>query len=268
MRRKHPTQEDYGEADLARAFSACLHVADSLGADLMTHMTVVGGLAPYLLIPPAALPREARHVGTLDLDLGLTLSSDPELGLFERIAERLRSCGFSAERNETGREQLRWRWAASQAAQVWIDLIPDAELAGVTPWLPEIRLARIGRVAVDARGRTLDGREVSTRIWVCSAAAFLVLKAIAYRRRRERKDAHDLYFVLRYYPGSLLEEVGTVARDPAGRVLLEVLTDSFADHDAVGCRAVAEFIAGRPEDEIQADVVGAAQRILRPLHLS
>ena len=267
MKKPFSAQEDHCPADLKRALSACLQVADGLGARLMDTLTVVGGLAPYLLVPPETLPPDTRHVGTLDLDLGLALADSQEPRLYKRIAESLGASGFSADLDRKAQEPLQWKWPASGIAQVWVDIIPDAEIGGVAPWLPEIRFALVEREAVDLRGRTLDGKEVRARVWMCNAAAFLLLKAIAFRRRRERKDAHDLYFVLRYHQGDILESVVKISRDPEGGALLEVLREHFADHDGAGARAVAEFLSGRPDDEIQADVVGATQRILKPLHL-
>lgn len=49
-------------------------MATKLG-DLMDELVVVGGLVPSLLIPPDELPEGAdAHVGTLDLDVGRTLT--------------------------------------------------------------------------------------------------------------------------------------------------------------------------------------------------
>lgn len=268
MRRKPTSQEDYCPADLARAISACLQVAEGLGEELMAHLTVVGGLAPYLLVPPDRLPPQTRHVGTLDLDLAMAVASSREPRLYERISRKLNASGFSPERGTQGRGPLEWRWPASGVALVTLDFIADREIGGVAPWLPQIRLALVDRCAVEINGRTLDGRDTSARVWVCNAASFLLLKAIAFRRRRERKDAHDLYFVLRYHdPAALIESVARIIRDPDARALIDVLRESFADADGAGARAVAEFLSGRPDDEIQADVAGAALRILTPLFL-
>jgi hypothetical protein len=59
-------------AELVR--QTCLYVATKLG-DLVDELVVVGGLVPSLLIPEESVTRgEDIHVGTMDLDLGLSLA--------------------------------------------------------------------------------------------------------------------------------------------------------------------------------------------------
>lgn len=102
MRGKPTSQGDYRPADLTRAISACLQVAEGLGEELMAQLTVVGGLAPYLLVPSDRLPPQTRHVGTLDLDLAVAVASCQELDIYERISRRLIASGFSPEKNREG----------------------------------------------------------------------------------------------------------------------------------------------------------------------
>jgi hypothetical protein len=46
---------------------------------------------------------------------------------------------------------------------------------------------------------------------------------------------------------------------------IDVLRSNFLDHDGTGTRRVAAFLVGRPDDEIQADVVGFIKRLLDQL---
>jgi hypothetical protein len=105
----------------------------------MDRLTVVGGLAPYLLVPPQTLPEGVQHVGTLDLDLGLALAGIHDPSLYDRITETLLKTGFAVEKDREGRKTLRWRWPASGMPRVWIDFIPDADIGGEVPWLPDLR---------------------------------------------------------------------------------------------------------------------------------
>jgi hypothetical protein len=76
--------------DLIRA--TCLHVATVLG-DLLDDVVVVGGLVPTLLIDQAQLPSGSnRHVGTIDLDIGLSIGLLTERR-YSEIALRLRISG-------------------------------------------------------------------------------------------------------------------------------------------------------------------------------
>jgi hypothetical protein len=65
--------DDYSEAT-ARVRAACLDLATVLG-NLLDSITVGGGLVPSLLIPEGDLAAGFEpHPGTIDLDLGLSLS--------------------------------------------------------------------------------------------------------------------------------------------------------------------------------------------------
>jgi hypothetical protein len=75
----------------------------------MKQSVIVGGLVPSLLIDQNNLPEGAdSHVGTTDLDIGLTLAifSDKR---YQVITDRLQSAGFSPDVNEQG-NLTRQRW--------------------------------------------------------------------------------------------------------------------------------------------------------------
>ena len=253
-------QSENAPRDMEIVQAACLSVAEALG-DFMNRVTIVGGLAPFLLVPPRCLPSDAQHVGTLDLDLAAGAKA------YEEISRRLGKAGFTSDRESPGQSPLRWKYVRAGETIVWVDFIADGTVEGNDPWLPEIRFASERRREIQLEGNTLRGERLSTKIWVCSAEVFLLLKALAFRRRAAAKDAHDLYFVLRYYPGDLLQPAAELTRDPAARVLFEVLKDQFADHHAEGPVAVARFLTGTPDDDIQADVTGAARALLEQLFL-
>ena len=79
------------QAELVR--QTCLYVATKLG-DLLDELVVVGGLVPSLLIPEESLPRgEDTHVGTMDLDLGLSLAL-LNADRYEELTSRFRRAGF------------------------------------------------------------------------------------------------------------------------------------------------------------------------------
>jgi hypothetical protein len=61
-----------------------------------------GGLVPSLLIKQDELPAGTEvHVGTMDLDIGLTLALLDE-GRYRTLTERLRRAGFEQDINEEG----------------------------------------------------------------------------------------------------------------------------------------------------------------------
>ena len=101
-------------------------------------------------------------------------------------------------------------------------------------------------------------------------AAFVVLKALAFRNRGENKDAADLYYMIRNF-GRGVEEVASRLRpllnDPSAKLAITILGEDFLEHDGLGARRVAVFLNdGAPDDDLQADVTGFVGRLLQLLH--
>ncbi len=65
---------EYNNEHVELVRATCLYVATRLG-DLMDELVVVGGLVPSLIIDQGKLADNVdAHVGTMDLDVGLTLA--------------------------------------------------------------------------------------------------------------------------------------------------------------------------------------------------
>jgi hypothetical protein len=96
---KPKTAAGYDRAQVERVRATCLYVATKLG-DLLDELMVVGGLVPTLLIDQGG-PEGERHVGTLDLDIGMTLAI-LDGRRYEDLTARLRAAGFSPDENEKG----------------------------------------------------------------------------------------------------------------------------------------------------------------------
>lgn len=101
MINKPTLASDYTPEQVALVRAICLFVGTKLG-DMMEEIVVVGGLVPSLIIDQETLPPGAMaHVGTMDLDVGLTLAIFDEKR-YEAFAERLRRAGFVPDVNEDG----------------------------------------------------------------------------------------------------------------------------------------------------------------------
>lgn len=275
-----PTRaSDYTPEQLAVVRAVCLFVATKLG-DLMDELVVVGGLVPSLIIDQSALsPGTAAHVGTMDLDVGLTLAIFDDKR-YEALADRLRRAGFVPDTNEEGRLTLQ-RWRVKDSEHVTVDfLIPPSDdddpggklrhiqsdfAAVVTPGL---RLAFIDRQRIRLSGRTTMGEEASREIWVCGPGAYIVLKALAFDGRGENKDAYDLYYVLRNYGagiGDVVAKLSPLLREAETGKTVDILKRDFLNREGLGPRRVSEFVYGAPDDDIQADVVGFVRMLLKGL---
>jgi hypothetical protein len=94
----------------------------------------------------------------------------------------------------------------------------------------------------------------------------VALKALAFNARGYRKDAYDLYYVVRNY-GRRVEDVVVrlrpLLREPEAEEALEILRRDFLDHRGLGPMRAAQFLRGATDDEIQADVVGFITRLVQ-----
>lgn len=225
------------QAELVRA--TCLYVATKLG-DLMDELVVVGGLVPSLLIDPTGLPEGTlAHVGTMDLDVGLKLALLDE-GRYRTLTERLRNAGFTPDQTDEGLPtRQRWRVAAPLGTVTVDFLIPPSQ---ETDQGGKLRNIEKDFAAIISPGLKL-----------------------AFQGRGENKDAYDLYYLVRNF-GVGVEDVAASLRPLLGDAeaiqAIEVLRSDFLDHNGTGPRRVADFLLGRPDDEIQADVVGFIKRML------
>lgn len=263
-----------GYTHLVRA--TCLYVATRLG-DLMDHLVVVGGLVPSLLIDQDRLPTgTSRHAGTMDLDIGLDLAVFDD-GRYRTLTDRLRRAGFEQDVNDRG-NPTRQRWKIGKRERVTVDFLiqpslPDDRggvLRNVEPDFaaivaPGLHLAFQDREAIEISGRTIAGEQAARSVRVCGPGAYVVLKSLAFQRRGENKDAYDLYYLVRNYGngvGDVASRLKPLLHEPLPREALDILKEDFREHDGLGPRRVAEFVAGAPDDEIQADVAGFIGQLL------
>lgn len=278
MPEKPSFASDYKKEDVELVRQTCLYVATKLG-DLLDDLVVVGGLVPSLLIPDETLPAEEDvHIGTMDLDLGLSLAL-LDTKRYEDLTLRLQGAGFKPNENEEGNPTLqRWIISLTSDLEVTVDfLIPpslsedkggelrhiESNFAAVIT--PGLRLAFQDRQKVSLEGLTLLGERASRDILVCGPGAFVVLKALAFELRGENKDAYDLYFVIRNYGrgvGDVCSCLGPILKEEETQRALEILSRNFSDPDAVGPSRVAQFMYRGPNADLQADVVGFVRDLL------
>ncbi|WP_309889941.1 hypothetical protein [Archangium sp.] len=280
MAEKPQTRAGY-PADLAElAHDTCLYVATILG-DLIENITVVGGLVPSLLVTPGGQDGSVEsHVGTLDLDLGLSIAVFEE-SRYQEIAERLRGAGFTQAPNAKGRlSRQTWGIETSRGRMTLDFLIPptlptdqpgklrDLEPDFAAIIMPGLHLAFRDRQRVELSGLTIRRERAQRAIWVCGAGAFIVLKALAFKFRGTNKDAYDLFYILKYFGrgmGDVVERLRPLLQDAHCIEALTILRRDFLAQDGLGPMRVAHFLKGGPDDEIQADVVSFVSLLLSSL---
>jgi hypothetical protein len=277
MADKPTTAAGYKSEQVELVRATCLYVATKLG-DIMDELVVIGGLVPSLLIEQDDLPDGTdAHVGTMDLDVGLTLALLDE-GRYRTLTERLHRAGFEQDLNQQGKP-TRQRWKIERRGKVTVDFLiqpslPDdrgGKLRNIEPDFaaviaPGLHLAFQDRERIELSGRTIMGERATRKIWVCGPGAYVVLKSLAFRLRGENKDAYDLYYLVRNYKKGV-DDVASRLRpllgDPSAQQAIDILKDDFLAHGNVGPRRVAEFIMGVADDEIQADVAGFIDQLIK-----
>ena len=163
-----------GHTRLVRA--TCLYVATKLG-DIMDELVVIGGLVPSLLIEQRELPAEVdSHVGTMDLDMGITLDLLSD-GRYRTLTERLRRAGFEQDTSGQG-NPTRQRWKIGRGEKITVDfLIPPSlpgdqggELRDIEPDFaafiaPGLELAFESRELGKLTSKTISGEQSISAVW-------------------------------------------------------------------------------------------------------
>lgn len=274
MNQKPTSHAGYDPGTLARVHSTCLYIATILGS-VLDDIVIVGGFAPNLLIDQENLSTGLdAHAGTMDLDLGLALDLVRE-ERYRELSQSLREVGFEPDVNDSG-NPTRQRWRSASDWSVTVDfLISPSEreeeggtLFDIEPDLaavvtPGLHLAFQDRRQIRLSGQTILQESASRDVWVCGPGSLTVLKALAFGDRGTNKDAYDLAYVWRALGvDEIAEFLAPLHEDPVIVRALSIIREDFTNHNAIGPRRAAAFQLGVSSDEIQADVVGMATRLL------
>lgn len=277
MPEKPSTYAGYPPKQVELVHSACLTLATRVG-ELLEDLVIVGGVAPSLLVPQESA--EEGHVGTLDLDVGLSVAL-LDTQRYQMLAERLRTEGFRPEPNEKG-NPARQTWALEGHGSVTLDfLIPPSlqgdkggRLRNMEPdfaafIIPGLDLAFRDRRWVEISGITLRGDRATRKIPVCGPGSFVVLKALAFRMRSEPKDSYDLVYLLRNFGQQPVVEVAEILSGmldhPSARDARSHLAEDFDGPDAIGPGSYARFLGDPSSDALRQDATGAVRALLRSL---
>lgn len=274
---KPRTAAGYDATHVTKVREACLYLATKVG-DLLGELVIVGGLVPSLIVDQGQEGLE-RHVGTVDLDVGMEVAILEE-GRYAELTDRLRTAGFGPDTNERG-NITKQRWKIDGPPKVTLDFLiaptrPDDEgghlrnlqddFAAIIA--PGLQLAFRDSKTVRLAERTIRGERAERSVLVCGAGAFVVMKALAFRNRGENKDAYDLAYVVRNYGegvGDVAALLAPLMEDPEAKSAVGFLREDFAAVDSLGPRRVSEFLFDARHDEEEGRVWSAVQDLLRLL---
>ena len=274
---------DYDDRTTHAVKSVLIEIGQILGS-FQGKFAVVGGAVPWLLLNNEEMP----HVGSLDVDLGLDAEALGD-GEYANLVEALQKKGYQ-QKKELKRFQL-VRQVLMTDGGAPIDIIVDflmprnAEMTKNQPPLIEhfavqradgadLALHFYKLVAIE--GPMPEGGRNRVEIAVCSIPALLAMKGHALNGRHKQKDAYDIYYCIRNYPGGaevLAKECHPVLKHESGTQGYMHIAAKFEKLDSYGPTSVRQFVeetailGERSRDQWQQDSFGQVNAWLKALGL-
>ncbi|MDP2181433.1 MAG: nucleotidyl transferase AbiEii/AbiGii toxin family protein [Actinomycetota bacterium] len=232
-----------------------------IGQPWREKVCLVGGLVPLYLVRGDGYAQPV-HVGSTDVDVALRLAVEAEdLGAYTTLETNLKNNGFSRVDGSS------WRWSATVDGDVVVlELLGDREdVEPGTVFRPKVtppagaggvgllcvrglELAFRDSITITRDLQLLDGAYSEVDFQVANLAPFVALKADAYLDRRKPKDAYDLVYVLRWWPGgpeaaAVAVAASPVASDPFLADALIRVSGDFSESNRVGAVDYASLVA-------------------------
>lgn len=245
------SRRDYSAEAVEACQSVLIELIHLMG-EFQDHIVVVGGWVPALLLPGALEP----HAGTLDIDLALDFRQISDES-YQTILEALAARGYRQDPAQPFRFFRDVPVAGREPVAVEVDLL-TGEYGGTGPGhrtqpVQDVR-ARKARgcdlvfsnpVRVSVEGDLpLGGRDRVT-FQVAAIVPWLVMKGMALADRLKEKDAYDIYYCLRYYPGGAAALAGAFRPHLGNRLVregLQKIRSQFLSAAHVGPKSVADFL--------------------------
>ena len=274
---------DYEERTARAVRSVLIEIAQILGS-YRGRFVVVGGAVPWLLLNNDTM----RHVGTLDVDLCLDAEALGD-GEYARLVDVLKEHGYAQDENRREFQLVR-RVPAPDGGSP-IDVVVDFLLpAGTTiaknrpPLIDRFwvipafgaGLALRSHETIELRGEMPGGTINRVMIAVASIPALLAMKGFALDGRYKQKDAYDVYYCVRNFPGgpaALAEACRPLLKDEEAVAGYEHVNSKFESRESLGPSFVRGFVEGsdvlqeRTPDQWQQDAFGQVDAWLRALGL-
>lgn len=274
---------DYDERTTAAVKAVLVEMGQVLGS-FKGKFAVIGGVVPWLLLQN----EDMKHVGTLDVDIGLDAESLGD-GEYKALVEALMSHGYS-QRKELKKFQLVRQVDAKDGGPL-IDVIVDflmprdAKIERNKPVLvdnfavqradgADLALRFYQMVAID--GAMPGGGKNRVEIAVASIPALLAMKGFAINGRHKQKDAYDIYYCVRNYPGgpqALAQDCQLILALASGKEGYGHIAEKFAKPDGYGPTSVRKFVedtkllGDRAPEQWETDAFGQVNAWLKALGL-
>lgn len=245
------TRRDYTAEAIEACKSVLIELVHLLG-EFGDHIVLVGGWIPGLLLPGT----QEAHIGTIDIDLALDFQRIPE-ETYKTILEALRGRGYRQDPRQPFRFYRDVPVPGRDPIIVEVDFLAG-EYGGTgsarrTQQAQDLRarkargcdLVFFGPSAVTLEGELPGGGRDRVTIRVAAIVPWLVMKGMALAERMKEKDAYDIYYCVRHYPGgpaALAAEFQPHLDNKLIREGLGKIRSAFQSVDHHGPRWVADFL--------------------------
>lgn len=274
---------DYDDRANMAVTAVMLELGQVLGS-WRKQFVVIGGSVPWLHFRDGSPP----HIGTLDVDLCLDAEALGN-GQYATLVKRLEDSGYERGHDELRAFQLRKSVTVDEGAPivVLVDLLmpKNARIKKNRPRLVQgLRvieadggdLALRELVEVTLAGAMPDGRHNEVVLQVASIPALLVMKGYALNGRDKKKDAYDIYYVVRQFaggPAALAEACRPLLANPDAMKGFRFIADKFKSPTGFGPSTVRLFLGqstaggGLSPEQLQTDAFQQVDVWLRALGL-
>ncbi|MDR9849583.1 nucleotidyl transferase AbiEii/AbiGii toxin family protein [Herbaspirillum huttiense] len=272
---------DYDDRTSSAVKKVLIEIGQILGS-FKGKFAIVGGAVPWLLLGNDDMP----HVGTVDVDLSLDAEALGD-GEYATLVEALQEHGYQQRRDLRRFQLLRQVPTEDEGASIDIIvdfLMPrDAEIVkNVPPLISDFAVQRADGADLALRfyqwvaisGPMPTGGTNRVEIAVCSIPALLAMKGHAIEGRYKQKDAYDIYYCIRNYPGGadvLAEECRALLLHPSAAAGYAYIDRKFDSVDGFGPTCVRRFVeqsqvlGQRTPEQWQQDAYGQIDAWLRAL---
>ena len=274
---------NYDDRTTAAVKSVLLEIGQILG-EFRGKFVVIGGAVPWLLLNEPEMP----HIGTQDVDLNLDAEALGD-GEYGNLIRSLQNQGYN-QRANLNRFQL-VRTVPARDGGPDIDIVVDflmprdAKIAKNNPPLTSnfavqradgADLALKFNEMIEIEGDMPNGGKNKVRIAVASIPALLAMKGYAINNRLKQKDAYDIYYCIRNYPGgiaALFEVTVPLLEIETARKGYCFISEKFRDMYDFGPTSVRNFVessevlVNQSAEQWQQDAFGQVNAWLRALGL-
>lgn len=251
-------QSNYLKDEVDACLSVMVELMTLLG-EFREYFVIIGGWVPYFLMGE----KGEKHIGSLDIDIAIDFKNVPDV-TYRTILKMMEKRGYEKNKEQPFIFYRTVKRESGGSIKVQVDLLAG-EYGGTggshrTQKIQDVR-ARKARGAdlafrdcahVTLRKRMPDGAENEITIKVANIIPFIVMKGMAIWERYSEKDAYDIYFTIKNYPGGIKALVDYFKPHLSNRLVregLEKICAKFSSIDFPGPVWVANFFEIEDSEE-------------------